>query len=45
MTAPLRNLVGGAVVAAFLASIIGIPTIAGVDTWKWILGLVGLAGC
>jgi hypothetical protein len=42
MTTPIGNLVGGAAAAAILAIVMFIPTIAGVSTWKWMLGLVGL---
>jgi hypothetical protein len=43
MTTPVRNLVGGTAVAAVLAIVMYTPTIAGVSTWKWLLGLAGLS--
>ena len=42
MTTPVRNLVSGAAAAAVLAIVMFAPSIAGVSTWKWMLGLVGL---
>jgi hypothetical protein len=39
---PVRNLVSGGAVAALLAIVMLVPTVAGVSTWKWVLGLVGL---
>ena len=42
MSTPIGNLVGGAAAAAILAIVMLIPTIAGVSTWKWMLGFVGL---
>jgi hypothetical protein len=38
----LRNLVGGLVVAGLLAAPFIVPTIAGVGTWKYLLGALGL---
>jgi ABC-type Fe3+ transport system permease subunit len=37
-----RNLVGGAVVAVLLALPFVVPVIAGIDTWKCLLGAIGL---
>ena len=31
------------VVAAVMAALLVIPEIAGVATWKWVLGVIGLA--
>jgi len=42
VTNPVRNLVFGVGVAVGLASIVIVPTIAGVSTWKWLLGVLGL---
>ena len=37
-----RNLIGGLVVAGLLALPFAVPVIAGIDTWKYLLGAVGL---
>jgi hypothetical protein len=42
MTTHGRNLVGGSVIAAVIAILFSNATIAGVSTWKWALGLIGL---
>jgi hypothetical protein len=42
VTTPVRNLVFGVGVAVGLATIVIVPTIAGVSTWKWLLGVLGL---
>ena len=42
MASPVRNLVGGAVVAVVLAALISVPAIGSISTWKWALGLIGL---
>jgi hypothetical protein len=39
---PVRNLVFGVGIAMGLATIAIVPTIAGVSTWKWLLGVLGL---
>lgn len=38
-----RNLAGGLVVAVLLTVPFVVPRIAGIDTWKIVLGLAGLA--
>ena len=40
---PTRNLVGGLAVAVVLALPFVVPRIAGIDTWKILLALAGLA--
>jgi hypothetical protein len=42
VTTPVRNLASGVGVAVLLAAIGIVPTIAGVSTWKWVLGILGL---
>jgi hypothetical protein len=42
VTTPVRNLMLGGGVAAGLAIIAIVPRIAGVDTWKWVLGVLGV---
>jgi hypothetical protein len=42
VTTPVRNLLFGVGVAVGLATIAIVPTIAGVSTWKWLLGVMGL---
>jgi hypothetical protein len=42
VTTPVRNLVLGGGIAAGLATLAIVPTIAGVDTWKWILAILGV---
>jgi hypothetical protein len=41
-TASTRRLVGAAIVVASVGLAVVVPTIAGIATWKWMLGLVGL---
>jgi hypothetical protein len=43
VTTPGRNLAFGAGVAVGLAAMAVVPTIAGVSTWKWVLGVLGVA--
>jgi hypothetical protein len=38
----LKRLSLGLAVAAVPAIVVFVPTIAGVSTWKWVLGIVGL---
>jgi hypothetical protein len=42
VTTPVRNVVCGVGVAVVLASVGIVPTVAGVSTWKWLLGVLGL---
>lgn len=42
MTRPTRNLLFGIGIALVLVTMTVVPTIAGVSTWKWALGGVGL---
>jgi hypothetical protein len=37
-----RNLAGGLVAALLLAAPLIVPVIAGIDTWKYLMGAVGL---
>jgi hypothetical protein len=37
-----RNLIGGLVVAGLLALPFVVPVIGGIDTWKYLLGALGL---
>ena len=37
-----RNLAGGLLVAVLLAVPFVVPVIAGIDTWKYLLGAIGL---
>lgn len=39
----ISNLLGGLVVAVLLVVPFVVPRIAGIDTWKIVLGLAGLA--
>jgi hypothetical protein len=39
----IGRLASGVAVAAVLAWLIAVPRLAGVDTWKWVLGMAGLA--
>jgi len=39
----IRRLVSGVAVAAVLAWVVAVPRVAGVETWKWLLGAIGLA--
>jgi hypothetical protein len=43
MRSQLRTLVSGAAVAAIAALVAIVPRIGGIDTWKIVLGLIGLA--
>ncbi len=43
MSSPARTLLSGAVVAAIVALVGIVPRIGGIDTWKIVLGLIGLA--
>ena len=38
----IARLAWGVVAAAVLAVLIAVPRVAGVETWKWVLGVVGL---
>jgi hypothetical protein len=38
----LHNLAGGLLVAAAIALPLIVPVIAGIDTWKYLLGAIGL---
>jgi hypothetical protein len=38
----LKNLAGGLAVAVLLAAPFVVPTIAGISTWKYVLGAIGL---
>jgi hypothetical protein len=42
VTTPVRNLVSGAGIAVVLAALAIVPRIAGVSTWKWALGVLGI---
>ncbi len=33
----------GLAVAAILAAALTVPSVFGIETWKWVLGLIGLA--
>ena len=37
------RLASGVAVAAVVALLIAVPRVAGVETWKWVLGVIGLA--
>ena len=39
----MGRIAGGVAVAAAMAVLMGVPSIAGIETWKWALALVGLA--
>ena len=43
MTTPLRNLVIGLGTAVVLTAVAIVPTVAGISTWKLVLGLLGIA--
>ena len=43
MTQSSRNLIGGLVVAVVLAFPFVVPRIGGIDTWKILLAMLGLA--
>jgi hypothetical protein len=38
----VKRVVPALLIAAALALLVAVPEIAGVATWKWVLGLVGL---
>ena len=38
----IQNLVGGFGLAVLLAAPFVVPTIAGISTWKYLLGMIGL---
>jgi hypothetical protein len=38
----LKNLAGGLAVAVLLAAPFVVPAIAGISTWKYVLGAIGL---
>jgi hypothetical protein len=38
----IRNLAGGILVAALLAAPFVVPSVAGISTWKYLLGATGL---
>ena len=38
----MGRIAGGVAVAAALAVLMGVPSIAGIETWKWALALAGL---
>ena len=38
----IQNLAGGLGVAVVLAAPFAMPTIAGISTWKYLLGVIGL---
>jgi hypothetical protein len=38
----IRNLAGGLLVAAAIAGPFAVPTVAGISTWKYLLGAIGL---
>ena len=38
----LRNLIGGLLVALLIALPFVVPVIAGIETWKYLMGAVGL---
>jgi len=42
VTPILKRLILALAVAAVPAIVVFVPTIAGVSTWKWVLGIVGL---
>jgi uncharacterized membrane protein YeiH len=39
----LTRIVLGILVAGVIALMLAVPQIGGVDTWKWVLGAIGLA--
>jgi hypothetical protein len=43
VSSPIARLACGVAAAAVLASLTAVPRIAGVETWKWVLGVAGLA--
>ena len=42
MASPAGRILAGSAVAVLVAVVLGVPTIAGIDTWKIALGVVGL---
>jgi hypothetical protein len=42
VTTPVRNVLVGAGVAGGLATLAIVPEVAGVSTWKWALGVLGV---
>jgi hypothetical protein len=38
----IQNLIGGLAAAVLLAAPFVVPTIAGISTWKYLLGVIGL---
>ncbi len=38
----MGRIAGGVAVAAAIAVLMGVPSIAGIETWKWALALAGL---
>jgi hypothetical protein len=38
----IARLAWGVAAAAVLAALLAVPRVAGVETWKWVLGVVGL---
>jgi hypothetical protein len=43
VASPLARMTAGIVLAVAAAMLAAVPTIAGISTWKVLLGLVGLA--
>jgi hypothetical protein len=39
----LGRMVGAILIAGVMAVLLAVPEIAGVATWKWVLGAIGLA--
>ncbi|HEV3062528.1 MAG TPA: hypothetical protein VGY48_30045 [Vicinamibacterales bacterium] len=39
----IGRLVAGVAVAVVAAWLMAVPRVAGVETWKWVLGVIGLA--
>jgi hypothetical protein len=37
------RIVPAVIIAAAIAMLLAVPEIAGVATWKWVLGVIGLA--
>ena len=40
----MGRIAGGVAVAAAMAVLMGVPSIAGIETWKWALALAGADG-
>ncbi len=38
----IGRIAGGVAVAVAMAVLMGVPSIAGIETWKWALALAGL---